>query len=290
MPYVRHDKFHDYFNRFDARELQMYMRNLLLALRRVHSFGIIHRDVKPSNFLHDRKNMKYLLVDFGLAQIVHRSGGSIQRAITAAPMQATGPIVFTALNIVAGSTRLARSTSFSVDSHGPGAQKIGGGDLATHQLSLRNSRNNPSNSQSVGVMKKRKAAEIEETENSSNAPAKRPRHQLNPQHHHNTHQNQHQYLSVGATSAAAAGTDNQNENPDGRQTLTSSVAPLSPFKTPLKQINAISTPKNLLRSQRYETIVNVWSADYNLYHFLFSIQVRCASDASCQVGRDRLQY
>lgn len=49
MPYVPHDKFHNYFHKLDARELQDYMRNLLVALRRVHSFGIIHRDVKPSN-------------------------------------------------------------------------------------------------------------------------------------------------------------------------------------------------------------------------------------------------
>lgn len=70
MPYVPHDRFHDYFDKMSAHELQMYMRNIIVALKRVHSFGIIHRDVKPGNFLHDRKNQKYLLVDFGLAQNV----------------------------------------------------------------------------------------------------------------------------------------------------------------------------------------------------------------------------
>lgn len=46
----------------DAVELQRYMRALLTALRHVHSFGVIHRDVKPSNFLYDRENQRYLHV------------------------------------------------------------------------------------------------------------------------------------------------------------------------------------------------------------------------------------
>lgn len=42
----------------DAAELAAYMRALLTALRHVHSFGVIHRDVKPSNFLYDRENRR----------------------------------------------------------------------------------------------------------------------------------------------------------------------------------------------------------------------------------------
>lgn len=266
MPYVRHDKFHDYFNRLDARELQLYMRNLLLALRRVHSFGIIHRDVKPSNFLHDRKNSKYLLVDFGLAQSVQRSSGGQSTDSMAVP---------TSRDVVAGSTRCAQSSSSNkavsssvvVESTGTGAQKSSGTSALVHQpkpqSSLRSSRNTPSNNlkSDVVMMKKRKAAEIEETENSSIAllsAAKRPRHQhqLNTQHHHNqlnsNNNNQNQYLAHGsttttniiATTTSATVADNQNENPEGRANAT----PSSPFKSPLKQFNEISTPKNQLRS------------------------------------------
>ena len=54
----------------DVNETRLYMKNLFIALRRVHSFNVIHRDVKPGNFLYDRVNKKFLLVDFGLAQLV----------------------------------------------------------------------------------------------------------------------------------------------------------------------------------------------------------------------------
>lgn len=41
-----------------VEETKDYMRALLTALRRVHKFYIIHRDVKPSNFLYDRTNRR----------------------------------------------------------------------------------------------------------------------------------------------------------------------------------------------------------------------------------------
>ena len=44
------------------------MGGLLRALAYVHSHGIIHRDVKPANFLFDRRRRQFALVDFGLAQ------------------------------------------------------------------------------------------------------------------------------------------------------------------------------------------------------------------------------
>ncbi|ALC49511.1 l-1-G0148 [Drosophila busckii] len=70
MPYMPHDRFHDFYTKMDVPEIRLYMRNLLMALRHVHKFNIIHRDVKPSNFLYNRRQGKFLLVDFGLAQHV----------------------------------------------------------------------------------------------------------------------------------------------------------------------------------------------------------------------------
>jgi len=70
MPYLAHDRFQDFFQKMDVCEVQFYMKNLLIALRHVHSFNVIHRDVKPTNFLYNRKKKQFLLVDFGLAQQV----------------------------------------------------------------------------------------------------------------------------------------------------------------------------------------------------------------------------
>ncbi|XP_071802214.1 cell division cycle 7-related protein kinase-like [Asterias amurensis] len=70
MPYFPHDSFHVFVRKMMLSEMREYMRNLLLALRRVHHFKVIHRDIKPSNFLCNRKLKKYALVDFGLAQKV----------------------------------------------------------------------------------------------------------------------------------------------------------------------------------------------------------------------------
>ncbi|XP_066940923.1 cell division cycle 7-related protein kinase-like [Macrobrachium rosenbergii] len=64
----------DYVGCLSPFELQDYIRNLLIALRRVHGFNIIHRDVKPANFLYNRKHQRYSLVDFGLAQEVGLGG------------------------------------------------------------------------------------------------------------------------------------------------------------------------------------------------------------------------
>lgn len=68
MPHAPHDKFQDIYDNLTPKETRNYIKNLLIALQRVHNFNIIHRDVKPTNFLVDRKKNQYLLVDFGLAQ------------------------------------------------------------------------------------------------------------------------------------------------------------------------------------------------------------------------------
>ncbi|XP_070602681.1 cell division cycle 7-related protein kinase [Erythrolamprus reginae] len=68
MPYLEHESFSDILDSLSFEEVRNYMFNLLKALKRIHHFGIVHRDVKPSNFLYNRQLQQYALVDFGLAQ------------------------------------------------------------------------------------------------------------------------------------------------------------------------------------------------------------------------------
>ncbi|KAG9483169.1 cell division cycle 7-related protein kinase [Eleutherodactylus coqui] len=68
MPYLEHECFVDVLHLLSFQETKEYMFNLFKALKRIHRFGIVHRDVKPSNFLYNRRLKQYALVDFGLAQ------------------------------------------------------------------------------------------------------------------------------------------------------------------------------------------------------------------------------
>ena len=68
MPYVEHCKFIDLVATITLDEARFYIANLLSALAHIHKLGIIHRDIKPGNFLYDRQRRKFALVDFGLAQ------------------------------------------------------------------------------------------------------------------------------------------------------------------------------------------------------------------------------
>ena len=52
--------------------IKAYFRCMFRALRDVHARDIIHRDVKPANFLFDPRTGTGTLCDFGLASVCPR--------------------------------------------------------------------------------------------------------------------------------------------------------------------------------------------------------------------------
>ncbi|TVY33165.1 Cell cycle serine/threonine-protein kinase [Lachnellula occidentalis] len=68
LPYFKHTDFRDYFRMMTVPDMQIYFRSLFTALNATHEEGILHRDIKPTNFLYDPAKKRGVLVDFGLAE------------------------------------------------------------------------------------------------------------------------------------------------------------------------------------------------------------------------------
>ncbi|KAH7659268.1 Non-specific serine/threonine protein kinase protein [Dioscorea alata] len=72
LEHVEHDRPEILKKEIDVFELQWYGYCMFRALASLHKQGIVHRDVKPGNFLFSRKLNKGYLIDFNLANDLQR--------------------------------------------------------------------------------------------------------------------------------------------------------------------------------------------------------------------------
>lgn len=71
--FIPHSKFVDYFKNCSLDTVKNYIRSLLKALLLLHSKGVMHRDIKPDNFLYNIETHEYSIIDYGISDIFEYS-------------------------------------------------------------------------------------------------------------------------------------------------------------------------------------------------------------------------
>ncbi|CAL1401705.1 unnamed protein product [Linum trigynum] len=79
LEHVEHDKPEVLKKEIDTVQIRWYAYCLFRSLSSLHKQGIVHRDVKPGNFLFSRKANKGYLIDFNLALDLHQKYGATNK-------------------------------------------------------------------------------------------------------------------------------------------------------------------------------------------------------------------
>ncbi|OMP07245.1 hypothetical protein COLO4_07512 [Corchorus olitorius] len=80
LEYVEHDRPEVLKKEINVCQLQWYAYCMFKALANLHKEGVVHRDVKPGNFLFSRKTNKGYLIDFNLATVLHPKYKSMDKS------------------------------------------------------------------------------------------------------------------------------------------------------------------------------------------------------------------
>ncbi|KVH91982.1 Protein kinase, catalytic domain-containing protein [Cynara cardunculus var. scolymus] len=80
LQHFAHDRPEILKREIDVYQLQWYGYCLFRALASLHKQGVVHRDVKPGNFLYSCKAAKGYLIDFNLATDLHQKFGSTEKS------------------------------------------------------------------------------------------------------------------------------------------------------------------------------------------------------------------
>ncbi|XP_058222138.1 uncharacterized protein LOC131332092 [Rhododendron vialii] len=80
LEHVEHDRPEVLKKEIDVFQLQWYGYCMFRALAGLHKQGIVHRDVKPGNFLFSRNVNKGYLIDFNLAMDMHQKYGTLDKS------------------------------------------------------------------------------------------------------------------------------------------------------------------------------------------------------------------
>jgi serine/threonine protein kinase len=63
---------------FNEKDILMLAIQILQQLNNLHKNGIVHQDVKPDNFVFDKKSNKFKLIDFGLSNFFLKDNNHIE--------------------------------------------------------------------------------------------------------------------------------------------------------------------------------------------------------------------